>query len=279
MKKNQKKLNLNLKKWITGCILIVLLTSVFIVIGEDGTSDRESERSHGVSLTVTLHGADSSGIQNSDSTEYLLKVYQRQKELELTELRNEIIELHRQNTILEERCRGLQMRIATLFGNGSTTQDSANTIDPTLHAYGELSQKSRKLCIASNRIVQLMDVIVRHGVPTDAAQLQRLKGNITALKNTTREVELLLSPERVAKSKDCKVIEINAQFEIIVINHGYRQGITPGMSMWIEDGANVTELFVIEVRADIAAAILKQGDWRTIVPGMAVTAGRKKLTK
>lgn len=271
MKKNLKKLHL-------GVILIFLFSTVYIVDGADRPSERPFVPSQKVSFTVTLHSADSSGIQNAKEQEILHMEIERQMKLELTELRKEIIELHQQRAMLDQRYRGLQKRIATLFGNDTLSQDNASG-DSILRSYGELSVATHELALRTNRLVLLMDGVLKYGVPQDPKQKERLQKQVDDVRESSHNVALMLQPERREKHEKCQILEVNPSYEIAVINQGYRQGIIPGMTMWIEDGATVAELNVIEVRADIAAVILKQGDWRVIVPGRAVTSGRKKQQK
>lgn len=263
----------NWKKLHFAFILLSLSPSVVETVSGEEDSNGVRERSNSVSFAVTLHRADTAVItQNLNPTE---------DELELSQLREEILDLHRRKETLERKYYGLQMRIAGLFGNDITVQDSKVKEDLLSGPYGALLEAGSEMAWRSNRLVALLDAVFEVGLPRDATQLLRLRQDVEALQNSTAKVIDLVSPIGRNPEDNDRILDVNPGLQLVAISAGYNQGIRSGMVVWVkqnalknEDEATMIKLRIIEVRPDISAAILLQGDWRKLVPGMAVTAGR-----
>ena len=103
---------------------------------------------------------------------------------------------------------------------------------------------------------------------------------------TTRCAELVDSAERTLKpmsrvagrgrrdlgSRNCRVLALNDDLQIVVLDSGYAAGIRRG-TQWrvVRDDAVVARLRVIEVRPDISAAVITDGRLQDIGPGTVVT--------
>lgn len=270
----EKKIVSHWKKIGLCSILIFQLYQNIDLFGNDLESTVVRERSNRIGLSVTLHGADSAVTTPKPNPV--------EKKLELTELRQELLDIHRQKETLERKYHGLQMRIASLFGNDVAGRDSEAVNTALEAAYGTLMRKSDELSLRTNRFASLLDAILRNRQTLTEPDIIRLQEEIAELRICADKVSDLVSPQGRDPEEGCRILDVNPELQLIALSAGYKQGIRAGMVMWLKTEASETldeksavKLKIVEVRPDIAGAILLQGDWRKLVPGVAVTAGKK----
>lgn len=274
MKKSLKKI---FPYWkIIGLCIIVYLqpseSSRLLAGGTDANLSRQRSNSGG--LTVTLHGADTAVTTPTFRTGKV-------SGSELTELRQELLDVHCQKEILERKYHGLRLRIAGLFGNDIAAQDSVQINEMLTESYGRLSESAYDLSLKASRIAFLLEGSLRDGNPLSDSDIVLFCEELADLRKTAETVSDLISPQGRDPSKGFQILDVNAELEMVAIAAGYKQGLRTGMVMWLkeeaseEEATNAIKLRIVEVRPDVASAIILQGDRRKVVPGMAVTAGKK----
>ena len=74
-----------------------------------------------------------------------------------------------------------------------------------------------------------------------------------------------------AATQGCRVLAANDDLDLVVLDRGFSDGIRPG-TRWkvFRDAERIAVLRIIETRSRIAAAILEDGKFDDLTPGLTV---------
>lgn len=68
--------------------------------------------------------------------------------------------------------------------------------------------------------------------------------------------------------KRCRVLAVNDELQVIVLDRGFAGGVRPGSRYRIQiDGDREVRIRALEVRAAITAAVVEDGHWQDVAPG------------
>ena len=82
--------------------------------------------------------------------------------------------------------------------------------------------------------------------------------------------------ERGLEVRSCRVLAVNDDLQVVVLDSGYAEGIRRGSHWQIaRDDEVAVRLRVIDVRADISAAVVVDGRFGDVGPGSEVAPARK----
>ena len=114
-------------------------------------------------------------------------------------------------------------------------------------------------------------------IPLDAAAKVRCKLLIDELERVAGSFALSLDDPAADPAKafrSCRVLEINRELGLVLLDIGYRQGAFVGLLL--RGGPDKKLLLRLEdVRAGVAAATVLEGESGQIVPGMEFSAEKR----
>jgi len=195
---------------------------------------------------------------------------------ELTELRSRYADLYLQSQERSRQMEALELQAAHLLVDrqalaaGDPAADALHALEDVRQAQVELVSQVRAF---QGYLGSALDVLE----PSDAMRREI----------TTRCAELVASAERAFKplstvagrgsrdlvARSCRVLAVNDDLQVVVFDSGQDAGIRRG-TQWnvVKDGTVKARLRVIEVRADISAAVVTDGRLGDLGPGTVVTA-------
>jgi chromosome segregation ATPase len=197
-----------------------------------------------------------------------------QKELE--QLRSRYADLYLQSQERNRQLEALELQAAHLLvdrqalAGGDPAADALHALEDVRQAQVSLVNQVRAF---QTYLSSALDVL---------APSETMRREIT-----TRCAELVASAERAFKplstvagrgrrdlvARSCRVLTVNDDLQVVVLDSGQDAGIRRG-TQWkvVKDGTVKARLLIIEVRADISAAVLTEGRLSDLGPGTAVTA-------
>ena len=195
---------------------------------------------------------------------------------ELEQLRSRYAELYLRSQERNRQMEALELQAAHLLvdrqalAGGDLAAAALHALDDVRQAQVELVNLVRAFQVYVGSVLDVLE-------PSEA-----LRREIT-----TRAAELVASAERAFKplstvarqgsrglvARSCRVLAVNDDLQVVVFDSGEDAGIRRG-THWkvVKDGTVKAQLLVIEVRADISAAVVTTGRLGDSGPGAVVTA-------
>jgi hypothetical protein len=195
---------------------------------------------------------------------------------ELEQLRSRYAELYLRSQERNRQLEALELQAAHLLvdrqalAGGDPAAGALHALDDVRQAQVELLNLARAFQVYLGSVLEVLE-------PSEA-----LRREIT-----TRAAELVASAERAFKplskvagrgsrdlgARSCRVLAVNDDLQVVVFDSGEDAGIRRG-THWkvVKDGTVKAELLIIEVRADISAAVVTSGRLGDSGPGTVVTA-------
>lgn len=190
----------------------------------------------------------------------------QRQEKELTELRSRYASLILKTRERIEKIERLELQAASLLGeneNGDELQKESAEL---------LALERSRLLTLTNRLDELegkfnatMDILqasntLREGV---ADSFQTVKEALNA------SLQPLLPQVREQVSSDCSVLALDNDLRVIVLDKGYLAGIRNGALLaYVHDEKTLAVVKVVESRPEESAAVLVEGTWELILPGV-----------
>lgn len=202
----------------------------------------------------------------------LKKTIERLKEAstEGSVLRKELIETLDKYSTQAGRLKRMEMSAA----------GTIETLEPVYMGAREMNLEA-DLKVCADSIGQLSVAILRYCDEISAVLPQIISNNVEAakmrlklesLREQALKAALLASPAKAPENfEQCRIAELNAMPELVILSAGYRNGVRMGLMLKV---GKVT-LKVIAIRSFVSAAVVVKGEFRDLAPGMeAMPAGR-----
>ncbi len=269
MEKKSHKLSLFEWKNFKVCIIVMLLFSLTMVY-----SAVEDEA---VKPEILLQEAQV--VREANQRHVLdLEVELARTRKELDEARARYADLYLDSRDVVERLRGLEMQAAHLLQQRSD-EEYTSLLAQVLEALQTVRDRQIEVEQALKdfemQIGTLLDVLQ----PSDAMR-REVQERLDTLRGA---VERSLNPLSIVarrgserdSGKSCRVLAVKDELRVVVLDGGSLDGVRPG-SGWhaSKDGEVIVRLKVLEVRPDISAALVTEGAFGTVVPGMKVEPDR-----
>ncbi|MBR2345651.1 MAG: hypothetical protein IKA71_07720 [Lentisphaeria bacterium] len=191
---------------------------------------------------------------------------------EVTRLRSENRQLRENNIRLEQELAAVKLWLSGV-AQDQLNRDAAERERRVLLALKEFSRRGNKLVIdavtAGEEFRRLLS-----GVPLGPARKAQLQLLIDALDDSARKFSALSIPG-TETVESCRVLAVNRELQVAVISVGSGAGVMPGMVFHAVKDPEV-RLQVNLVRHEGALAYLLEGDFTKVVPGMELSALRRK---
>ena len=115
-------------------------------------------------------------------------------------------------------------------------------------------------------------VLDSSGEAKDSVARKAVKTKINSMRNQLEKSGLLSltkkNDSKKSKKTEGRILAVNEQLRVVILNIGHHQGIIVGSS-WQIDGKS-EKLVVVESRPEISAAKIVNGNIKNLVPGMMV---------
>ena len=100
----------------------------------------------------------------------------------------------------------------------------------------------------------------------------RMRLKLESLKELAMKSALLAAPAKApGKLGSCRIYELNEKPELVILSAGYRNGVRMGLILRTDKVA----MKVVALRNFTSAAIVTEGSFRDLAPGMEVRASNK----
>ncbi len=258
-------------RWTGLAVAAILWTSCFCA-RPSAAADGPAEVSAEAVQLQELRLARAAAERRCAELDAALAVAQR----ELAELRSRYADLYLQSQERNRQLEAFELQAAHLLvdrqglAEGDPAADALHALADVRQAQVELVQQIRAFQGYLNSALDVLE-------PSDA-----MRREITA-----RCAELVASAERAFQplstvagrgrrdlvARSCRVLAVNDALQVVVFDSGQGAGIRRG-TRWkaVRDGTVKAHLLVVEVRADISAAVVTEGRLSDLGPGTVVTA-------
>lgn len=194
------------------------------------------------------------------------------EESEVERLRRENAELREQLLKERTRARDQALFLAAVADEGEFTS-SKDREAQLLTRLAVLCSDGEKLAVKSAEAVAEMRRLLRD-LPVDTARRAQLQLLLDELERQAGIFASLVGEQPrdpAAAFRECRVLAVNKELGILLVDVGFRQGAFVGLVLRGGDGRKI-EIRLEDVRAGVSAAVVMRGDLRDVVPGMVFNA-------
>ena len=191
---------------------------------------------------------------------------------EVERLRRENVELQEELLKARIRLRDQELFLAAAADEGKFTS-SGEREARLLTKLSLLCSDGDKLAVRIKELADEVRTVLRE-LPIDVARRARLRLLLDDLERRAGTFSALIDDPAADPSqafRECRVLEVNRELELVVLDLGARQGAFAGLVLRGGPERSV-ELRLEDVRAGVSAATLQRGKLRDIVPGMSFSA-------
>ena len=261
MELQEKNRNILKKNWIffKRPLILLALCGMFLpaLNAEDNTQNRKIAK---LQAEIRRLNAENAGLKQS---------IERLKEAstEGSVLRKELIETLDKYSTQAGRLKRMEMSAAGTIETlepvymGAREMELEADLKQCAESIGRLSVEVLRYCEETNAVLSR-----NVSNPLEAARM-RLK--LDALKEQAMKSALLAKPAVVPeKLESCRIYELNEKPELVILSAGYRNGVRMGLILRTDKVA----MKVIAMRNFTSAAVVIEGSFRDLAPGMEVRA-------
>jgi hypothetical protein len=246
----------------TVCILSIIFYALFsVLLANDIKTDAKPLRNSSAEMR--------NGI--TDDAVKLAELEAAKKETEM--LRKELADVLLKSEEIFNSYRRLQLSVASIVVNS----EKKNVTDEELKALESFTYVRQDMKSLAGKTIELSQFI---GTALEKKELSetdkiRLKFKLEDLKATVERLNALIAPpESKEKVDKCRILAVNEKFQIAILDAGMSNGVNTGL-IWrvATKNGNLVKLKVISARPFICAAMVLEGDFSSLAPGMSASIG------
>ncbi len=197
-------------------------------------------------------------------------------------LKQELFDVVNQLESQNAEFRRLELSVAGLSAAGKIPGASARE-DRLTEAIGEITKNGRELAVLAVEFCNEVDAIAK-SLPDGNLEGVRLRLKIDELRSASRKFSTLSEWRLTAEPVErCRLLSVNVALGIVVLPVGSVHGVFNGLNFYVPGktpAAVPVRLRVFSTRALVAAAVVTDGDIRTLSPGSeAVTDLQKTINR
>ncbi len=218
---------------------------------------------------------DGTGSAEQRSAELSAALARSERDLE--NLRCRYADLYLESREQQQQLQDLNFQAAALLeghGNRAPSQDMARV----MARMSAQEAGCRSLCSSVREFVRYLDVVLEVLQPSDAVR-HEVQSRVRVLENQCDRLSqkspiVARRGDRGVPRRECRILAVSEELQILVLDGGFADGVAPG-TVWrvLSDGTVVAKLKIVEVRPNLSAAMLVQGPFRTLAPGLLVRRG------
>ena len=174
----------------------------------------------------------------------------------------------------DRRIAALQLRLAGMLDTGGES-DTEQMLSGVLRRYGALAEQGGVL---GERVAQFCskidDLLAKSEL--SSVELAEYKLGIDLINRELQKFGSASAPaDRALGINNARIVTVNRELGVVVLSVGSNQGAFQGLTLR-PVGDETTRLTVVNVRAEVCAAVVSEGEIVTLAPGMEVRASREE---
>ncbi len=191
----------------------------------------------------------------------------QRRDRELAELRSRYAALIVRSQEKLDRLENLEMQALSLLGG----QDEETVLKAGAELMAlereRLLELSRQLSELEGHLNAALDILA----PSETIR-EGIRERVAAVKKALDDsLQPLLPAPRAETGPECRVRTTDGALRTVVIDKGYLAGVRNGMMFaLVRDEKAVAVVKVVESRADMSAALLSEGAWEALFPGVVL---------
>jgi len=190
-------------------------------------------------------------------------------------LRKELADVLLKSDEIFDTYRRLQLSVAATVANSEKKNVGEEELK-SLESFLDVRQELKALVAKTLELSQFSGTVLDNNELTDTDRV-RLKRKTEDLKTEAERLNAMLSPpEAKEKTDKCRILSVNDRLQAILLDAGTANGVNTGL-LWkvsLKDGKSV-KLKVITARPFISAAVVIEGNFSSLAPGMSAAIGEK----
>ena len=209
------------------------------------------------------------GITNDAVNLAELEAARRETEM----LRKELADVLLKSEEIFNSYRRLQLSIASTVANS----EKKNVEDDELKSLESFSYVRQEMKVLAGKTIEHSRFI---GTALEKQELTetdkiRIKFKLDDLKATADRINALTaSPESKEKADKCRILSINEKLQTVILDAGTAHGVDAGLVWRVTTGdGRPAKLTVVAARPFICAAMVLDGEFSSLAPGMPASIG------
>jgi len=195
-------------------------------------------------------------------------------EHELAQLRQRYVALQLEARQLLDKQEQFRLQAASLLLEHDNLA-SGRALNETLDAIEDLRVAEAELCRAAREFDKYLDSVLEVMKPSQVLR-QEIRGRYNTVLRACDRLEQVPSlvagrDGRQNGSDECRILAVNDDLRIIVLNAGSQDGVREGarFTVQIGDDKEAATVRVLEARVSLSAAVVEKGRFKVLAPGMA----------
>jgi len=263
----EKKIEFFIKKCWTVCILLTILSALF-VLSTDLRGDRQESAK--AEIKESLSREDVKALKEE-------ALYLRGANAELKKenesLRKELIEILERYSEQDASMERIQLSMAAALANSEKTDISAREQE-LLRIMEKLLKHSGAYAFKTIEFYRQMEEVLKKA-QLDNVELAKIKLNMEDLAAGAKDLGAMsASPLQRQRIDRCRILAVNKALQAVVLSAGFAQGITNGLN-WYAGKNKEIQLRVVTARPFISAAAVIKGNIDDLSQGMPVYSSAK----
>jgi hypothetical protein len=209
----------------------------------------------------------------ADDAVNLVELEAARKETEM--LRKELADVLLKSEEVFISYRRLQLSVASTVANSEKKNVSEEELK-SLESFAYIRQEMKGLVDKTIELSRFIGTVFEKKDLTETDRI-RVKFKLDDLKAAADRLNALTAPPELEEKTDkCRILAVNEKLQIAILDAGTANGVNTGL-IWrvtTRDGRPL-RLKVITARPFICAAMVLEGDFASLAPGMPVSAGDK----
>ena len=246
----------------TVCILPVIFYALFSVLLADDM--KTGERPLKNSKLETRNGI-------ADDAVDLAELEAARKETEM--LRKELADVLLKSAEIFNSYRRLQLSVASTVANSDMKNISGEELK-AFESFANIRQEMKGLASKTIEFSQFIGTALEKKDLTETDKI-RVKFKLDDLKATADRLNALAAPpESREKTDKCRILAVNEKLQMAILDAGTMNGVSAGLIWRVTTGnGRPARLTVVAARPFICAAMLLEGDFSSLAPGMPASIG------
>ena len=248
----------------TVCILPIIFYALFsVLLADDIKTDAGSLKNSKMKMK--------DGI--TDDAVKLAELEAARRETEM--LRKELAAVLLKSEEIYNSYLRLQLSVASTVANSERKNVTEEELK-SLESFANIRQEINGLVGKTRELTQFIGTELEKKDLTETDKI-RVKFKLDDLTSTAERLNALtVSQETREKSDKCRILAVNEKLQLAILDAGTANGVNTGL-IWKTNARNnsPTRLKVIAARPFICAAMVIEGDFSSLAPGMPVSIGDK----
>lgn len=246
----------------TVCILPIIFYALFSALLADDV--KAEEKSLKNSRAEIKNGTAEDAVN-------LAELEAARKETEM--LRKELADVLLKSEEIFNSYRRLQLSVASTVANAEKKSVNEEELK-SLESFSNIRQEMKNFVGRTIELAQFIGSALEKKDLTDTEKI-RMKFKLDDLKAAADRLNALISPPEPKEKMDkCRILAVNEKLQTAILDAGTANGVNTGL-VWRVTTRNGRQarLKVIAVRPFICAAMVLEGDFSTLAPGMSASIG------